>query len=111
MSKKLQAENKIKFGYVGGMSMNNSWFTFFWSMWGNNCDVLMPFYERDDKKLAANGWKAGTDQPCNRETVEFWAPWPCPPPSTRRSRRRSSGCSGCNGTDEPRSNRSINCPT
>ena len=72
MSKKLQADNKVKFGYVGGMSMNNTWFTFFWSMWGNNCDVLMPFYERDNKKLAANGWKAGTDQPCTKEAVEYW---------------------------------------
>ncbi len=53
VSKKLQAANKVKFGYVGGMSMNNSWFSWFWSMWGNNCDVLMPFYERDNKKLAA----------------------------------------------------------
>ena len=72
MSKKLQGENKVKFGYVGGMSMNNTWFTFFWSMWGNNCDVLMPFYERDNKKLAANGWKSSMDQPCMKETVEYW---------------------------------------
>jgi hypothetical protein len=36
-SKKLQADGKVKFGYVGGMSMNNSWFSWFWSMWGNNC--------------------------------------------------------------------------
>ena len=53
ISKKLQADNKVKFGYVGAMSMNNTWFTWFWSMWGNNCDVLMPFYERDNKVLAA----------------------------------------------------------
>lgn len=49
---KLQAAKKVKFGYVGAMSMNNSWFSWFWSMWGNNCDVLMPFYERDNKVLA-----------------------------------------------------------
>ena len=42
VSKKLQAEGKVKFGYVGGMAMNHSWFSWFWSMWGNNCDVLMP---------------------------------------------------------------------
>ncbi|MBI3515678.1 MAG: extracellular solute-binding protein [Proteobacteria bacterium] len=71
-SKKLQAANKVKFGYVGGMSMNNSWFSYFWSMWGNNCDVLMPFYERDNKVLAANGWKSSMDQPCMKETVEYW---------------------------------------
>src|SRR5262249_19723801 len=71
-SKKLQAANKVKFGYVGGMSMNNSWFTYFWSMWANNCDVLMPFYERDNKVLAANGRKSSRDQPCMKETVEYW---------------------------------------
>ncbi|HJU30939.1 MAG TPA: extracellular solute-binding protein [Hyphomicrobiaceae bacterium] len=72
VGKRLQAEGKVKFGYVGGMSMNNSWFSYFWSMWGNNCDVLMPFYERDNKKLAANGWKSSMDQPCMKETVEYW---------------------------------------
>ena len=71
-SKKLQADNKIKFGYVGGMSMNHSWFSWFWSMWGNNCDVLMPAYERDNKKLAANGWKSGLTEPCMQQTVEYW---------------------------------------
>jgi ABC-type glycerol-3-phosphate transport system substrate-binding protein len=71
-SKKLQADGKVKFGYVGGMSMNNSWFSWFWSMWGNNCDVLMPFYERDNAKLAAAGWKSGLDQPCMKETAEYW---------------------------------------
>ena len=63
MSQKLQAEGKIKFGYVGGMSMNNSWFTWFWSMWGNNCDVLMPVFERDNKVLAENGWKSCLTSP------------------------------------------------
>ena len=72
MSKKLQAEGKVKFGYVGGASMNNSWFTWFWSMWGNNCDVLMPFYERDNKKLAAAGWKSSMNEPCMQKTVEYW---------------------------------------
>jgi ABC-type glycerol-3-phosphate transport system substrate-binding protein len=72
VSKKLQAEGKVKFGYVGGASMNNSWFTWFWSMWGNNCDVLMPFYERDNKKLAAAGWKSSMNEPCMQKTVEYW---------------------------------------
>ena len=61
-SKKLQADGKVKFGYVGGMSMNNSWFSWFWSMWGNNCDVLMPPYERDNKKLAASRLEVGHDR-------------------------------------------------
>src|SRR5712692_4522127 len=46
VSKKLQAEGKVKFGYVGGMSMNHTWFSWFWSMWTDNCDVLLPVYER-----------------------------------------------------------------
>ena len=72
LSKKLQAAGKVKFGYVGGMSMNHSWFSWFWSMWGNNCDVLAPPYERDNKKLAAAGWKSMMTEPCMKETVEFW---------------------------------------
>ncbi len=72
MSKKLQAANKVKWGYVGGMSMNNTWFSWFWSMWGNNCDVLMPFYERDNKVLAQNGWKSSLNEPCMKQTVEYW---------------------------------------
>ena len=71
-SKKLQADGKVKFGYVGGMAMNHSWFSWFWSMWGNNCDVLMPAYERDNKKLAAAGWKSGMTEPCMQQTVEYW---------------------------------------
>ena len=71
-SKKLQADGKVKFGYVGGMAMNHSWFSWFWSMWGNNCDVLMPPYERDNKKLAEAGWKSGLTEPCMQQTVEYW---------------------------------------
>jgi ABC-type glycerol-3-phosphate transport system substrate-binding protein len=72
ISKKLQAEDKVKFGYVGGMSMNNSWFTWFWSMWTDNCDVLLPAYERDNALLAKNGWKSGLNEPCMRKVTEFW---------------------------------------
>ena len=71
-SKKLQAQDKVKFGYVGGMSMNNSWFTWLWSMWTNNCDVLLPARERDNAKLAKNGWKSGMNEPCMRQVAEFW---------------------------------------
>ena len=71
-SKKLQATNKVKFGYVGGMAMNHTWFTWFWSMWANNCDVLAPAYERDNKVLAANGYKSMTADACTREAVEYW---------------------------------------
>jgi len=72
IGKKLQAENKVKFGYVGAMSMNNTWFTWFWTMWTNNCDVLAPVYERDNAALAKNGWKTMLTEPCMREVVEFW---------------------------------------
>lgn len=72
VSKKLQADGKVKFGYVGGMAMNHSWFSWLWSMWGNNCDVLLPPYERDNKVLAANGWKSGMTEPCMQQTVEYW---------------------------------------
>ena len=72
ISKKLQAENKVKFGFVGGMSMNNTWFTWFWSAWTNNCDVFLPVGSRDVKVLAANGWKSTLGEPCMRQVAEFW---------------------------------------
>src|SRR5246127_323834 len=72
VSKKLQADGKVKFGYVGGMAMNHTWFSWFWSMWANNCDVLLPAYERDNKKLAEAGWKSGLAEPCMQQTAEYW---------------------------------------
>ena len=72
ISKKLQAEGKVKFGYVGGMAMNHTWFTWFWSMWSNNCDVLLPVFERANAKLAANNWKSALEEPCMRQVAEFW---------------------------------------
>ena len=72
ISQKLQKEGKVKYGFVGGMSMNNTWFTWFWSMWTNNCDVLMPIFSRDNKVLAQNGFKPALDQPCMQQSAEFW---------------------------------------
>ena len=72
ISQKLQKEGKVKYGYVGGMSMNNTWFTWLWSMWTNNCDVLMPIFSRDNKVLAQNGFKPALDQPCMQQSAEFW---------------------------------------
>src|SRR5712672_4605615 len=72
ISKNLQAEGKVKFGYVGGMAMNHTWFTWFWSMWSNNCDVLLPVFERANAKLAANNWKSALEEPCMRQVTEFW---------------------------------------
>jgi ABC-type glycerol-3-phosphate transport system substrate-binding protein len=72
VSKKLQADGKVKFGYVGGMSMNNTWFSWFWTMWASNCDVLLPVYERANAKLAANGWKSALTDPCMKRIVEYW---------------------------------------
>ncbi len=72
ISKKLQAEGKVKWGYVGAMSMNNSWFSWFWTMWTDNCDVLAPAFNRDNAALAKNGWKSMLTDACMREVVEFW---------------------------------------
>jgi ABC-type glycerol-3-phosphate transport system substrate-binding protein len=72
VSQKLQSEGKVKWGYVGGMSMNNTWFSWFWTMWTNNCDVLYPVFNRDNKALAANGWKSMLTDPCMTQVVEFW---------------------------------------
>jgi ABC-type glycerol-3-phosphate transport system substrate-binding protein len=72
ISKKLQAEGKVKFGYVGGMSMNNTWFSWFWSMWANSCDVFYPIFNRDNATLAAAGWKSAMTDPCMKQVTEFW---------------------------------------
>jgi Bacterial extracellular solute-binding protein len=53
VSQRLQKEGKVKWGYVGGMSMNNTWFSLWWTMWANNCDILKPLFERDNDKLTA----------------------------------------------------------
>jgi multiple sugar transport system substrate-binding protein len=72
IGKRLQAEGKVKWGYVGSMAMNHSWFTWFWSCWANNCDILAPAYERDSAKLAAGGWTPMLADPKHRQVVEFW---------------------------------------
>ena len=72
VSMRLQGEKKVKFGYVGAMTMNNTWFTWFWTMWTNECDVLLPVYNRDNATLAKNGWKSAMTEPCMREVTEYW---------------------------------------
>lgn len=72
VSKKLQSEGKVKWGYVGGMKMNHTWFSQWWSMWSNNCDIFYPIYSRDNKELEANGWKPALADPCHQEIIEFW---------------------------------------
>lgn len=72
VGKRLQDGGKVKWGYVGGMAMNNTWFSYWWTMWGNECDILLPIYERDNTVLERNGWKPAINLPCQREVVEFW---------------------------------------
>lgn len=72
VSKKLQQEKKVKFGYVSGMSMNNTYFSWFWSGWTNHCDVFEPYGERNNQVLAKAGWKSSMTEPCFREMAEFW---------------------------------------
>ena len=54
------------------MSYTNTFFSFWWTLWNNNCDIYGPAYERDNKKLAADGWKPMIDLPCQVQTAEFW---------------------------------------
>jgi len=72
VSKQLQAEDKVKWGYVGGMKMNHTWFSFWWTMWSNQCDIFYPIYERRNAVLEENGWKSAIADPCQQEVVEFW---------------------------------------
>jgi ABC-type glycerol-3-phosphate transport system substrate-binding protein len=69
---RLQKEGKVKWGYVGGMAMNNTWFSFWWTMWANNCDILKPLFERDNAKLKAANFEPAITEPCHREIVEYW---------------------------------------
>lgn len=71
-SAKLQKAGKVKWGYVGGMSMNNTWFSLWWTTWNNECDVFKPIYGRDVKTWAENGWTPIIDQPCHQEIVGYW---------------------------------------
>ena len=72
VSKRLQEEGEVEWGLVGGMKMNHSWFSWWWTMWSNNCDIFLPIYERDNEVLAENGWKPAIAEPCHQEIVEFW---------------------------------------
>jgi ABC-type glycerol-3-phosphate transport system substrate-binding protein len=72
VSKRLQEEGKVKWGYVGGMKMNHTWFSFWWTMWSNNCDIFEPIYERDNKVLEENGWTPALTEDCQKEIVDFW---------------------------------------
>jgi len=72
VGQRLQKEGKVKWGYVGGMSFNNSWFSFWWTMWSNNCDIFHPLFERDNAKLKAAGFKSAIADPCHVQAVEFW---------------------------------------
>jgi ABC-type glycerol-3-phosphate transport system substrate-binding protein len=72
VSQRLQKEGKVKWGYVGGMTMNNTWFSLWWTVWANNCDILKPLFERDSDKLADAKFEPAVTEPCHREIVEFW---------------------------------------
>jgi ABC-type glycerol-3-phosphate transport system substrate-binding protein len=72
ISQSVQSAKKVKWGYVGGMSYTNTFFSFWWTLWNNNCDVYAPAYKRDNKKLAADGWKPMIDSPCEVQSAEFW---------------------------------------
>lgn len=72
VSQKLQTDGKVKWGYVGGMSYTNTFFSFWWTLWNNQCDVYEPAYERDNAALARGGWKPMISSPCHVQTAEFW---------------------------------------
>lgn len=72
ISQQLQKDGKVKYGYVGGMAMNHTWFSWLWSMWTNECDVMMPIFSRENAELEKSGWNPAIDQACMTEVVEFW---------------------------------------
>lgn len=72
LSKKLQSEGKVKYGFVGGMSKDADWNSTLWTLWNNNCDVMLPIDSRDNAVLAKNGWKSALNETCARQVAEFW---------------------------------------
>jgi len=54
------------------MKYPHGWFTFFWSIWANGGDLMMPLHERRNEELAKAGWKAAIDSPEAVQAVEFW---------------------------------------
>ena len=72
VSEGLQKAGKVKWGYAGGMSINNTWFSLWWTMWNNQCDILEPIYARSVADWAAHNWTPIIDQPCHREIIEYW---------------------------------------
>jgi ABC-type glycerol-3-phosphate transport system substrate-binding protein len=72
VGQRLQKEGKVKWGYVGGMAMNFTWHSFWWSMWSNGCDVFTPIYERKNTVLEKAGWKPALTEPCTLDYMNFW---------------------------------------
>ena len=72
VSHKLQDAGKVKWGYVGGMTHQNTWFSIWWSLWANGCDIFNPKFERDNAVLDKAGWQPTLTEPCHRQTIEFW---------------------------------------
>lgn len=72
LSKKLQSEDKVKYGFVGGMDKNSDWNSTLWTLWNNECDVMLPLHTRDNAVLEKNGWKGAIGQQCGQEVAEFW---------------------------------------
>jgi ABC-type glycerol-3-phosphate transport system substrate-binding protein len=72
LSKKLQSEGKVKYGFVGGMDKDSDWNSSLWTLWNNSCDVMLPIGNRDNAALAKNGWKSALNEPCMRQVAEFW---------------------------------------
>src|SRR3989449_11177631 len=71
-SQRLQKDGKVKWGFVGGMKYPHGWFTFFWAIWANGGDLMLPVHERRNAELAKNGWKSGLAQPQPGQAVEVW---------------------------------------
>jgi ABC-type glycerol-3-phosphate transport system substrate-binding protein len=69
---RLQKDGKVKWGFTGGMKYPHGWFTFFWSIWANGGDLLLPIHERRSEELGKHGWKAAIAEPEAVQAVEFW---------------------------------------
>lgn len=72
LGQRLQKDGKVKWGFTGGMKYPHGWFTFFWSIWANGGDLLLPLHERRNEELAKHGWKAAIAEPEAVQAVEFW---------------------------------------
>ena len=73
VSQRLQKEGKAKWGYVGGMTMNNTWFSLLVDDVVQQLRHPQAAVRARQREAKGGGLRAGrSTEPCHREVVEYW---------------------------------------